>query len=133
MTHTEYAVVRWDVRNLDSMLQTFSSLFPIIFSLRIYLSSVCFYSPTPDKHKRRTLLHCAPELLKNILAWTETTCASDICIIVIIVVIIIIVLYHYYCPKPTKYEECVKSSDACIESRNVAMTRTVGLGIHLDT
>ncbi|RCN32763.1 hypothetical protein ANCCAN_21421 [Ancylostoma caninum] len=36
------------------------------------------HAPKPDKHKRRTLLHCAPEMFKTVDSWEDITPASDI-------------------------------------------------------
>ncbi|EYB91930.1 hypothetical protein Y032_0200g1693 [Ancylostoma ceylanicum] len=36
------------------------------------------HAPKLDKHKRRTLLHCAPEMFKTVDSWEDITPASDI-------------------------------------------------------
>ncbi|KAL6737439.1 hypothetical protein Aduo_011082 [Ancylostoma duodenale] len=36
------------------------------------------HAPKPDKHKRRTLLHCAPEMFKTVDSWEDITPANDI-------------------------------------------------------
>ncbi|KAK6752517.1 hypothetical protein RB195_003750 [Necator americanus] len=36
------------------------------------------HAPKPDKHKRRTLLHCAPEMFETRDSWDNITAAADI-------------------------------------------------------